>query len=347
MMLIDLNDETMWQTENGGAEYFTEVPFSHPGLPPGDLTVQINCEEAAFSPSARAYAQHCLDNLHGRIDDMIARLLARIGHNNRSVFSIERGAKSLVLFAGDTRTSILGVLHADTRASVCAEWDGDEIIRIWGQDEGSTEPAWQVSEGLRGQPKHREAPSSEQPQAGRNGMPEMKPEKKGYVPDQTELKKLNKEIADLQKRGRHDRAIPLAQKALQIVERSPEPDKSGLALCLNNLASLHYAQGQFIQAEPYYRRSLALIEETRGPDHILVSALQNNLAGLYFDMAQYALAEPLYKRSLEIREKNLSPFHPDVLQSLDCLAAVYRQTGRIPDAMAMEQRAAALRAIKR
>ncbi len=50
---------------------------------------------------------------------------------------------------------------------------------------------------------------------------------------------------------------------------------------------------------------------------------------------------------LEIREKNLSPFHPDVLQSLDCLAAVYRQTGRIPDAMAMEQRAAALRAIKR
>lgn len=48
-------------------------------------------------------------------------------------------------------------------------------------------------------------------------MSDMKPEKKGYVPDQTELKKLNKEIADLQKRGRHDRAIPLAQKALQLL----------------------------------------------------------------------------------------------------------------------------------
>ncbi len=301
MMLIDLNDETMWETDDEGVSFFAQVPFRYPSLPKGDLlTIAMVCKEADFGPQDRQHAQHCLDSLSRRVDDMIARMLAYIGRGDSAQFAVERGCATLLLYAGDHTYSNLALYQADSRSTICADWDGDEIIRIWGEDEGSPEPVWQVSEGLRGQPKHREAPSSEQPQAGRNGMPEMKPEKKGYVPDQTELKKLNKEIADLQKRGRHDRAIPLAQKALQIVERSPEPDKNGLALCLNNLASLHYAQGQFIQAEPYYRRSLALIEETRGPDHILVSALQNNLAGLYFDMAQYALAEPLYKRSLEV-----------------------------------------------
>ena len=335
MMLIDLNDQNIWETDDGGASYFAQVPFRHPNLPKSELlTVAVNCKDAAFGPMDRRHAQRCLDSLNRRVDDMIARMMAFLKLGPGARFEVERSMTTLLLFAGDHAYSNLAVYQTESGSTICAEWDGETLTRVWGEEDGSPEPAWQVSEGLR-----------EQPQAGCNRQSDQKPITNACTPGKSDLHSLNNKVGELLEQRRYDSATELAQKALKIAGQSPEPDKRALALSLNNLAYLHYAQGQFKQAEPYYRRALALVEETHGPDHILVSALQNNLASLYFDMGQYALAEPLYKRSLEIREKALSPFHPDVLQSIDCLAAVYRQTGRIPDAMAMEQRAAALRAI--
>jgi len=58
-------------------------------------------------------------------------------------------------------------------------------------------------------------------------------------------------------------------------------------------------------------------------------------------------AEAFYKRPLAIRENALDPNHPELPQTLENLAALYRKTGREKEAAALEDRAAAIRAIER
>jgi len=68
---------------------------------------------------------------------------------------------------------------------------------------------------------------------------------------------------------------------------------------------------------------------------------------MYVAQGQYAQAEPLCKRSLAIWEKALGPNHPSVATALENLAALYKKTNRPNEAQALEQRAVAIRAIKR
>ena len=73
----------------------------------------------------------------------------------------------------------------------------------------------------------------------------------------------------------------------------------------------------------------------------------NNLGSLYQGRGNYASAEPLLKRALAIWEKANGPDHPDVAECLENLARLYKATKRIPEANALEKRAARIRAIKR
>ena len=149
MLLIDLNDEAMWETDDDGASYFAQVPFRHPSLPKSALlTVAVVCKDAAFGPKDRQHAQHCLDSLSRRVDDMIDRLMVFLKQGADARFAVERGMATLLLFAGDLTYSNLAIYHVDSGSTICAEWDGETLTRLWGEDEGNPEPAWQVSEGL-------------------------------------------------------------------------------------------------------------------------------------------------------------------------------------------------------
>jgi hypothetical protein len=66
---------------------------------------------------------------------------------------------------------------------------------------------------------------------------------------------------------------------------------------------------------------------------------------LYSTQGQYAQAEPLCKRSPAIWEKTLGPDHPSVATSLENMAQLYRKSGQEKTAEALENRAAAFRAI--
>ena len=59
---------------------------------------------------------------------------------------------------------------------------------------------------------------------------------------------------------------------------------------------------------------------------------------------QYAQAEPLLKRSLAIAEKALGPDHPNVATSLENMAVLYRETGRVKAGQELEKRVLAIRA---
>ncbi len=161
-----------------------------------------------------------------------------------------------------------------------------------------------------------------------------------------EWKRLNQEVEELYRAGQYDRAVTVAQAALEAAEKNAGPDHPDVATSLNNLAELYRVQGAYAKAEPLYKRSLA-IWENAGPDHPNVATSLNNLAGLYKAQGDYAKAEPLFKRSLAIREKALGPDHPDVAVSLENLAELYRATNRWAEAEKLEARAKIIRAIKR
>ena len=121
------------------------------------------------------------------------------------------------------------------------------------------------------------------------------------------------------------------------------PEHPATATSLNDLATLYYGQGQYVQIEPLLQRALAIWEKALGPEHPNVGISLNNLAGLYRDQGHYAQAEPLMQRSLAISEKALGPENPRVADSLENYALLLRKMGRDAEADKMEARAQAIR----
>lgn len=115
----------------------------------------------------------------------------------------------------------------------------------------------------------------------------------------------------------------IAEKDLENAEKNSEVNSADLALNLNNIAGLYYAQGLYAEAEPLFRRALAIREKLFGSLHPDVALSLNNLALLYNDQGNYHEATPLLNRSLAIWEKTFGPYHTNVAVSLNNLAVIY------------------------
>jgi CHAT domain-containing protein/Flp pilus assembly protein TadD len=161
--------------------------------------------------------------------------------------------------------------------------------------------------------------------------------------DTVDAAALNQQVTQLYNQGRYSEAIPLAQRALAILEKARGPDHPDVANSLNNLARLYSAQGRYFDAELFHKRSLAILEKAFGPDHPDVAASLNNLAEVYYAQGRYADAESLFKRSLAIKAKAFGPNHPDVALSLNNLAEVYHAQGRYVDAEPLFKRSLAIK----
>jgi CHAT domain-containing protein/tetratricopeptide (TPR) repeat protein len=132
----------------------------------------------------------------------------------------------------------------------------------------------------------------------------------------------------LHRKGRFDRALPLAIEVVDLARQDLGEGHPRYATSLNNLAMLYRDMGDFAQAEPIYRQALKILrvaggEETR---HDYAKAL-NNLAELYWTMADYARAEPLYRKALEVLRVAVGERHSDYATNLNNLAALYSAMG--------------------
>ena len=112
---------------------------------------------------------------------------------------------------------------------------------------------------------------------------------------------LNKEVLELYRQGKYDRAVVVAQKALEVAEENVGPDHPDVATSLNNLAELYRTQGDYAKAEPLYKRSLAIQEKVLGPDHPNVAVSLENMAVLYRATKRDKEALALEKRAERIR----------------------------------------------
>ena len=160
---------------------------------------------------------------------------------------------------------------------------------------------------------------------------------------QIEIEKLIAQAITLQKVGKYDQALPLAQQAAEKSEKIFGSEHFLVAQSLNAQAMLYYFKSDYKQAEPLYVRSLAIREKALGPDHLDVAQSLNNLATVYQAKGDYAQAEPLYQRALAIWEKALGPDHPASAESLNNLAILHYSKGDYTKAELLHQRALVIR----
>jgi CHAT domain-containing protein/Tfp pilus assembly protein PilF len=139
-----------------------------------------------------------------------------------------------------------------------------------------------------------------------------------------EVNRLVEQSSRLEKEGRYDEAIPLAEKVVALVEKSLGEDNREVASALSFLGHLYRSKKDYARAEPPLRRALAIYEKVLGPEHYNVGTLLNNIAMLYTLGRDYGRAEPLLQRSLAIYEKAFGADHPNVAKPLKNLADLYK-----------------------
>ena len=122
------------------------------------------------------------------------------------------------------------------------------------------------------------------------------------------------------------------------------PEDPRLALSLNNLALVYYAQRRYDEAEPLYQRAITITERALGPDDPNLAASLGNLAELYRKQERYVEAEPLYREALGIWQQAVGFYDLQVAMWLEDCAYVLRKLDRSQEAAAMEARAMVIRA---
>jgi len=140
----------------------------------------------------------------------------------------------------------------------------------------------------------------------------------------------------------YNQAKLLLERTLAIHEKVFGTEHSSVATSLNNLALLHYKQGNYDQAKPLYERALAINEKVFGPEHPSVATNLNNLAELHRTQGNYDQAKPLYERALAINEKVFGPEHPKVAISLNNLALWHHSQGNYNQAKLLFERTLAI-----
>ena len=148
---------------------------------------------------------------------------------------------------------------------------------------------------------------------------------------QDEATVLCQRIEELYRTGRYSEAIPLAQRALAILEKAfGTATIPSVALSLNNLAALYGEQGRYADMlsrstgarSPSRKKSAPT--KSSGP-----SLLIQDSAALYKEQGRYADAEPLFRRAPPLRKKRshqiirTEPF-------MDNFAALYKNKVATP-----------------
>ncbi len=131
-------------------------------------------------------------------------------------------------------------------------------------------------------------------------------------------------MAELQLRmEKPEAALPLFEKALQIMELQKGGRHPLVASILTSLGSTYDIMKDYVKARAMFERAIAIKEQTLGRDHIGTSIVINNLATSFFHEGMYDKALALYKRSLAIREKAYGTDHPHVAPTLANIAQMY------------------------
>src|SRR5512139_3077500 len=101
---------------------------------------------------------------------------------------------------------------------------------------------------------------------------------------QEKWNELNRQLVKLHQEGKYTEATVIAEKSLEVAEKTFGSDNANVATALNNLAELYRWQGKYSEAEALYKRSLEIMERRLGPDHPDVARFLSNQVQMHKKM---------------------------------------------------------------
>jgi tetratricopeptide (TPR) repeat protein len=141
--------------------------------------------------------------------------------------------------------------------------------------------------------------------------------------------------------ARYDEARALYRRALSLLTSLPDPSSDDIATLYHNLGGIEHAAGDYAAGEPLARRGLAIRTSGPGSDPRLVAADQAALAAILDGLGQYEESERLYLEALRVFEEAADD--REIAVTLNGLGAQYAQRGRLDRAVALLERACALK----
>src|SRR5262245_38181560 len=81
----------------------------------------------------------------------------------------------------------------------------------------------------------------------------MHPAGPALAESNAELDALNEQVHQLYQAGKHQEAIPVARRQVEVAEKSHTPNHRNIAIALNNLAEVLRLTSRFDEAEPLFR----------------------------------------------------------------------------------------------
>ncbi len=139
-----------------------------------------------------------------------------------------------------------------------------------------------------------------------------------------EARNLLLEALKLNDAGKFDNAIEVANRALEIRQKSFGPDHVDVARTLIALGTIYLTKGDLARATGYFRRAEETISKISGLETLDYAEILHGLAGVAFNKGELEKAEQLNLRSLSIREKVAGHESVSVANSLFNLAMLYR-----------------------
>jgi CHAT domain-containing protein/tetratricopeptide (TPR) repeat protein len=138
---------------------------------------------------------------------------------------------------------------------------------------------------------------------------------------------LNKEVVSLFRQGNYVEALARCIETCELARRSLGEEHQEFGSCINNLASIYQAKGEYSLAEPLLKQSLEISKKAHGENDPDFALGLNNLASLYSATGRYAEAEPLYLRALDIIRAGAGEDNAFFVSSLNNLASLYKRMG--------------------
>lgn len=126
-------------------------------------------------------------------------------------------------------------------------------------------------------------------------------------------------------------AAQMFRRALDILRKRYGPDHPRVTIVMANLAAAYEGLNDAAKAEELLKQAIATAEKWPEPNNLNTATYLNNLGHLY-RAKRPAEARPLLERALAIREKILGPEDPVVAVTVNNLAMLDWQEGRLKEA---------------
>ena len=133
--------------------------------------------------------------------------------------------------------------------------------------------------------------------------------------------------------GNCEEALPLGEKAADLLRKRNETQSENFAWALVAQALCHKRLVRVAEAERLYRQAIEIHEKVAGANSRDLAITLDNLAALYAEHGRLAEAEQLRLRALQIFKAVLDPANPHVATALQNLAVLHQYQGRLSEAL--------------